>query len=104
LLHLEQAQRRREVAELTVQIALANVVAQQQRYQHGDAIALEVNTAEDELRHARLNLERARVDEAQANIRIAHLNGRLLAQYSSIVPKEAPALFGDSVDLHPNEY
>ncbi|HTM44021.1 MAG TPA: TolC family protein [Polyangiaceae bacterium] len=104
LLHLEQAQRRREVAELTVQIALANVVAQQQRYQHGDAIALEVNTAEDELRHARLNLERARVDEAQANIRIAHLNGRLLAQYSSIVPKEAPALFGDAVDLHPNEY
>jgi len=92
LVTLAQARRRIELAQKTVQFATRNVVAQRKRYEKGDAIALEVNQAEDELRKAQLTVQRARVDAAQSSLRLDHMMGKLLARHSRHVPKVARSL------------
>jgi outer membrane protein TolC len=53
-------------------------LAQQQRFQIGTAIPIEVQTAEDSLRRAQLSVERARVNATKAQVRLANLTGHLL--------------------------
>lgn len=80
VVRLEQARRRIELATRTVQIATESVKAQEERYQRGDAILLQVYEAQDTLRRAQLSLERSRVDAVQAALRLDHLKGSLLGQ------------------------
>jgi outer membrane protein len=90
LIRLEQARRRVVLASAMAEVATKNVDAQQKRYAQGDAITLEVHEAEDELRRARLTVERARVDAVQADLRIDHLIGALLRRYGNLIPSKAP--------------
>lgn len=95
LVKLAQARRKVELALAMADVAERNATAQQKRFDAGDAIALEVHEAEDELRRARLTVERARVDAVQASIRIDHLVGLLLRRYAAIIP-DSPAKLGSS--------
>ncbi|MCU0690147.1 MAG: TolC family protein [Polyangiaceae bacterium] len=83
------ARRRLELAQETVRRAELQLKAQQERYEIGVAIPIEVREAEDELRQARQRAERARVDVAEAEIRRTHLTGELLQRVASQV-NQAP--------------
>ena len=80
--------RRLELAQRTVTIAEQQLDAQRQRFQSGDAPAVSVLTAEDDLRTARLRVTRARVDLVSSAVRIDDLTGELLKRYA---PKLADA-------------
>ncbi len=82
LLALDQARERVTLTTATASIAAQSAAAQEERYQTGGAILLEVYQAQDALRRARLGVERSRVDAVQAELRIDHLTGRLLARSS----------------------
>jgi outer membrane protein TolC len=99
LVKLDQSQRRVKLAESMASIAERNVDAQRKRYLQGDAIALEVRQAEDELRRARLSVEQARTDAVVASIRIDHVTGLLLVRYASIVPREPPQTRASATDV-----
>ena len=90
LVTLTQAQRKVDLAAALVELSERNAKAQQRRFEAGDAIALEVNSAEDDLRRAKLNLQRALVDARQASIRLDHLTGELLRRFAALVP-DAPS-------------
>ena len=75
---LDQARQSLSLAERTTEVATRTAVAQQQRFQIGTAIPIEVQTAEDSLRRAQLSVERARVNATKAQVRLANLTGRLL--------------------------
>lgn len=79
VVRLEQARRRVSLASRTVELATKSVAAQEERYQQGDAILLQVYEAQDTLRRAQLSLERSRVDAVQASLRLDHLTGALLS-------------------------
>jgi outer membrane protein len=79
VVRLEQARRRVTLATRTVELATKSVAAQEERYQQGDAILLQVYEAQDTLRRAQLSLERSRVDAVQASLRLDHLTGVLLS-------------------------
>lgn len=74
------AQRTREVAEQTFD-------AQRARFELGEAIPIQVQLAQDDVRRAQLSVARARVDRAQADADVLHLSGKLLALYDSPRPK-----------------
>jgi outer membrane protein TolC len=78
---LEQATQSVALAQRTADVSRRNVEAQHQRLRSGSAIALEVREAEDSLRRAQLSIERARVNAAQAQVRLEHLEGQLLAKW-----------------------
>lgn len=67
-----------ESATRTTSIAEQTYLAERERYQLGQTIAIQVQQAEDALRRARLREARARVDAAQANLILLHLTGDLL--------------------------
>lgn len=79
VVRLEQARRRVALSTRTVELASKTVTAQEDRYQQGDAILLQVYEAQDTLRRAQLSLERSRVDAMQASLRLDHLTGALLS-------------------------
>lgn len=78
---LEQATQSVALAQRTADVSRRNVEAQHRRLLNGSAIALEVREAEDSLRRAQLSIERARVNAAQAQARLEHLEGQLLAKW-----------------------
>ena len=85
----ETARRRVALAETTVSIATQQVRAQRQRYAAGVAIFIEVQQAEDTLRQAELNVERARVDLVLAHLTLEHVTGYLLARHANLMPVSA---------------
>lgn len=78
----EQAARRRlTLARRTQAVAEKAYEAERARFELGEAIPIQVQQAEDELRRAKLRVARARVDLAQAQVTVLHLSGRLLGRY-----------------------
>lgn len=69
-----------ELAKKTTKIAEQQVAAETERFQIGVAIAVQVQQAEDELRKARLRMERAKVDLAEADVQLHHATGQLLGK------------------------
>lgn len=69
---------RLESAKRTSAIAEQTYLAERERYQLGQTIAIQVQQAEDALRRARLREARAQVDAAQAALVLLHLTGALL--------------------------
>lgn len=79
LFEQERAARiRLQLAEKTSEIAEKQVAAQNERFDIGVAIAVEVQQAQDELRQAQLRTVRARVDVVESEIERDHATGRLL--------------------------
>jgi outer membrane protein TolC len=78
---LEQARQSIALAQRTAEVSRRNVEAQHKRFVNGSAVALEVREAEDSLRRAQLSIERARVNAVEAQIRLDHLTGNLLAKW-----------------------
>jgi outer membrane protein TolC len=75
------AARRLELAEKTLAVAQKAFEAQRGRFELGEAIPIQVQQAEEDVRRARLNVVRTRVDRAQTQADLLHLSGQLLAQY-----------------------
>jgi outer membrane protein TolC len=80
---LERARRQGELAAQTAALAAQSVEAQQKRVESGAGVPLEVREAEDALRRARLAEERARVDAAVADVRLAAATGDLLLRWGA---------------------
>ena len=79
---LDSAQQRWKLAQQTLGFAAQQVQATKRRYEIGTAIAIEVEQAEDAWRQAKLRVERAKTDLAQADIQIQHISGSLLSKYA----------------------
>jgi outer membrane protein TolC len=79
---LEQAQQTVELARRSAEVSMRNAIAQRRRLANGSAIPVEVREAEDSLRRAQLSVERARVNAVQAEVRLGHFTGELLARWS----------------------
>lgn len=80
---LARARRQGELAAQTAALAAQSVEAQQKRVASGAGVPLEVREAEDALRRARLAEERARVDAAVADVRLAAATGELLLRWGA---------------------
>lgn len=77
------ARTRLDTAKRTLEIAKKQLGFQQQRFELGQAIPIEVQQARDSVRQAELRVARAQVDVVEAGIAIDHLMGRLVPQYSA---------------------
>ena len=93
---LDVAGERVALARRTADVAEAEQKAAKERLDLGDAIAIEVQRAEDALRQAQLRTTRARVDWVQAKLALEHLTGELLRRYADQVaiakPRDSGAL------------
>lgn len=89
LASVEAATERVELGQIAVEAAEKQVEAQRARYALGDAIAIEVQQAEDSLRQAQLSAQRARVDRISAILSLQHSTGMLLQRHSSAVAGRA---------------
>ena len=69
------------LAERTVEIARAQLTAEQARLATGATTPLTVVEAEEDLRSAELRVARARADLMQTSLTIDHLTGALLARH-----------------------
>jgi outer membrane protein TolC len=68
-------------AERTLSIAERSQAAAAGRFELGQAAAISVQQAEEDLRRARLRVARARVDIAQQQVQLDHLSGALEQRY-----------------------
>lgn len=75
------ARQRLTSAERTLSIAERAHAAAVGRFELGQAAAISVQQAEDDLRRARLRVARARVDIAQQQVQLDHLSGALEQRY-----------------------
>jgi outer membrane protein TolC len=87
---LDVAGQRVALARRTAEVAEAEQKAANDRLELGDAIAIEVQRAEDALRQAKLRTARARVDWVQAKMALDHLTGELLRSYADQIPIAKP--------------
>jgi len=87
LIEEENARERLSLAEQTSQRAEAQYQAERERFAAGMSLAIQIQQAQDEVRKAKLRVERARVDLCEAQIRRDHLTGALLRQ----IPADAIA-------------
>ncbi len=87
---LSQATRNIGLAERSAEVSGRSAEAQQKRLQAGSATPVEVREAEDALRRARLSVERERVNAAQAQVRLEHLTGALLARWGGLGFEASP--------------
>jgi outer membrane protein len=76
------AEERLVLSERTVKVAELASQAARERFELGGAIAIQVQLAEEEVRRARLQLARTRVDLVQSQIIVQHLAGVLAARYA----------------------
>jgi outer membrane protein TolC len=77
----QAARERLTSAERTLSIAERAHAAAVGRFELGQAAAISVQQAEDDLRRARLRVARARVDIAQQQVQLDHLSGALEQRY-----------------------
>ncbi len=75
------ARERLTTAERTLAIAERSQAAAAGRFELGQAAAISVQQAEDDLRRARLRVARARVDIALQRVQLDHLSGALERRY-----------------------
>lgn len=87
---LESARARRELATKTVEVAEAQLAAEQRKYEIGTSTPIEVLQAEEAARAARLRLARAQVDLRTAEAAIEHLTGRLVMRWAGEAIAAAP--------------
>jgi outer membrane protein TolC len=75
------ARRRLALAERTLAVAEKNYEAERSRFELGEGIPIQVQTAEEDVRRAKLRVARARVDLAVSQLDLLHLSGRLVREY-----------------------
>ncbi|MEZ4220723.1 MAG: TolC family protein [Polyangiaceae bacterium] len=75
------AERRMQLAERTLDVAIKAHEAEKTRYELGQGLPITVQQAEDDVRRARLRVVRARVDLARAEIAVQHLSGALYSRW-----------------------
>jgi len=77
----ESAKARVELARKTLEVAEAQLVAEERKYEIGTSTPIEVLQAEEAVRSARLRLARAEVDLRNAETAIEHLTGGLVQRW-----------------------
>jgi outer membrane protein TolC len=87
---LEAARARTAAAEQTAGIAAKQLEAEQARFAAGASTPIQVQTAEDSLRQARLRVVRARVDAIKTGISLEHSTGDLVPRYGATVQIASP--------------
>lgn len=83
--NLKAARASLAAAKKTVSIAQRQFQGEQKRFARGDSTAIEVQSAEDQLRQARLRVASARVTQARAKLQLEHSTGELLRRYARLV-------------------